>query len=425
MLDPAITGFFDERKEAWLKKNVKSSMDENEIKELQVKCEHIFSVENWLPDAAKRICSRAITSHPSKFSHPSTGVGKKNIKEGTFVTPVIHKANFIADGFMKSGNVNNVVLDSVGNAAELDVEEFLSLKLLDGETVLSNIERDSDFAKKLLDIKSNGYSELRNGLLSIKSKDVEITTNSKIKQVYFPVEDDYHQLSILTNSGMLYQLRKRIDTLRFSDEVKALRDLKNKKEYSERGFSEIYGLTTIGYGGTKPQNISVLNNQNGGKAHLLSSLPPQIEKRSIHFPRSNFFTESFRSYEYKELFQALHRIFKIDYKNNKQLRDRRDAYLQTLVDRIIDKMWAIRSVSVEQYYSETSQLSRNQKVWLHSDFMQEREETDEWLDTLVNEISSWITTTYKKTIGKQAVMLGEEERLHFFKIVAENKEALR
>ena len=419
MLDPAIVCFFDERKEAWMKKNVNASMDENEVQQLQQRCEEVFALATWLPNAAKRAGQISIATHPCTFSHPSA---RKN-KNG-YVTSVIATSARSNDGLLKSGNVA-VDTDALGNAAALDVYKFLTLEMVDGLQLLAHIDEGSELAKKLLNIKNVAYEELKEGFLTMVQSAGENITSSKIKQVYFPVDDDYHQLSILTNSGMLYQLRKRIDTLRFSDDVKSLRELKKKNEFSEQGFAEIYGITTIGYGGTKPQNISVLNNQNGGKAHLLSSLPPQIDKRSVHFPRSNFFTESFRTHEYSDAFKALHRIFKIDYKNNKSLRDSRDARLQELIDRIIDKMWAIRSVSIEQFHADTSQLSQIQKVWLHSDFIVEREEQDEWLDTLVNEISSWLITTYKKVLGKQAEMLGEEERLHFLKIVTANKEALR
>ena len=419
MLDPAIKSFFDERKEAWLKKNVNASMDENVVQQLQQRCEEIFALAIWLPNAAKRAGQISIATHPCTFSHPSA---RKN-KNG-YVTSVIATSAKFNDGLLRSGNVA-VDTDALGNAAALDVYKFLTLEMNDGLSLLTHIDEGSELAKKLLGIKDVAYEELREGFLTMVQSVDESITSSKIKQVYFPVDDDYHQLSILTNSGMLYQLRKRIDTLRFSDEVKALRELKKKNEFSEQGFAEIYGLTTIGYGGTKPQNISVLNNQNGGKAHLLSSLPPRIDKRSVHFPRSNFFTESIGTHEYRDVFQALHRIFKIDYKNNKSLRDSRDARIQELIDRIIDKMWAIRSVSIEQFHGDTSLLDQVQKVWLHRDFLLEREEQDEWLDTLVNEISSWFITSYKKVLGRQSVMLGEEERLHFLKIVTANKEAFR
>ncbi|EDQ01683.1 type I-F CRISPR-associated protein Csy1 [Shewanella benthica] len=419
MLDPAITSFFAERKEAWLKKNLKASMDEAQTREAQQQCEAAFSLSIWLPKAAKRAGQISMATHPCTFSHPSA---RKN-KNG-YVSSVIAKAERATDGFLRSGNVV-VDTDALGNAAALDVYKFLTLEMTDGQQLLTHIQHDSELATQLLTLKDVTYLELKAGFVAMAESGSENVTSSKIKQVYFPVDDDYHQLSILTNSGMLYQLRKRIDTLRFSDEVKVLRDLKKKNEYSAQGFAEIYGLTTIGYGGTKPQNISVLNNQNGGKAHLLSSLPPQIEKRTLHFPRSNFFSESFRPYEYKDVFQALHRIFKIDYKNNKQLRNSRDARIHEVMDKVIAKMWAIRSISELQYNSESSQLSRAQKIWLHHDFTEQRENTDEWLDTLLNEISSWFASTYKTAVGKQAMILGEEERLHFLKMITQHKEALR
>jgi len=419
MLDPAISDFFDERKDAWLKKNLKNSMDEAEVNEQKIKCEAVFSLASWLPNAAKRAGQISMATHPCTFSHPSA---RKN-KNGD-ASAVIANADKAADGFLRSGNVV-VDTDALGNAAALDVYKFLTLAMLDGQQLLTHIQNDSELATQLLTLKDVTYAELKAGFVAMAESGSENVTSSKIKQVYFPVENDYHQLSILTNSGMLYQLRKRIDQIRFGDEVKALRELKKKNEFSEQGFAEIYGLTTIGYGGTKPQNISVLNNQNGGKAHLLSSLPPQLEKRNIHFPRSNFFTESFRPYEYKDVFQALHRIFQIDYKNNKPLRNSRDARIHEIMDRIIAKMWDIRSVSESQFNSESSQLSRVQKIWLHHGFIQERTESDEWLDTLINDISSWFVSTYKKVAGKQGATLGEEERLHFLKMVTEHKEALR
>jgi CRISPR-associated protein Csy1 len=419
MLDPAINSFFDERKEAWLKKKVKASMAECEVEELKAECETVFSLEQWLPNAAKRAGQISMATHPCTFSHPSA---RKN-KNG-YVTSVIANAKRINDGFLKSGNVE-VDMDALGNAAALDVYKFLTLEMMDNDRLLDHIKNDSNLAVNLLDIKTARYQELKNGFLAMVNSADENITSSKIKQVYFPVKDNYHQLSILTNSGMLYQLRKRIDTLRFSDDTKVRRELKRKNEFSEHGFSEIYNLTTIGYGGTKPQNISVLNNQNGGKAHLLSSLPPQLDKRSIHFPRSNFFNESFRAHEYRDVFQALHRLFLIDYKNNLSIRNSRDARIQELLDRIIDKMWAIRSVSVQQYNSDSSSLESYQKTWLHNDDASQRQETDDWLDELVNDIASWMGRTYKKVIGKKAVMFGEEERLHFIQMVEKNKEALR
>ncbi|MBO1896916.1 type I-F CRISPR-associated protein Csy1 [Shewanella sp. BF02_Schw] len=423
MLDPAIQNYFSERKEAWLKKNSKAAMQEYELKELEQLCEQQFSLNEWLPNAAKRAGSRAFSTHPSKFSHPSTGIGKNNKKIGTYVTPIIANPEKVNDGFLKSGSVLTD-MDSLGDAAALDVDKFLNLTMQDGDNLLTHIQQETDLAQTLLAIKSANYQELRNGFLAMVEGTTESITSSKIKQVYFPVDDDYHQLSLLTNSGMVYKLRSRLDKLRFSDEVKALRDKKRKNEFSEQGYSEIYDLTTIGYGGTKPQNISVLNNQNGGKAHLLSSLPPSIEKRNVHFPKSDFFTESFKKYEYVTQFKALHNVF-LDKRNNINIRDARDRYLQQIIDLLIEKMWSVRSVSQAQYHADTSSLSSVQRTWLHDDFTEERETSEQWLNSLISEISAWLTRSYEKVLDKQAIKLGEAERLHFADVIERNKEFLK
>lgn len=422
-MDSAIESFFSERKEAWLKKNTKSSMDDLQVKELTQVCEQQFDLNEWLPNAAKRAGQISIASHPCTFSHPSA---RKN-KNG-YVSSVLANVDRVSDGLLKTGNVT-IATDALGNAAALDVYKFLTLIMADGNTLLNHIQQDTELAKSLLSIKSSSYQELKSGFLAMVETSAESITSSKIKQVYFPVGDnavgnEYHQLSLLTNSGMVYQLRARLDKLRFSEKVKELRDKKRINEFSEQGYSEIFGLTTIGYGGTKPQNISVLNNQNGGKAHLLSSLPPSIEKRDIHFPTSDFFTESFKKYDYADTFKALHKLFQADH-NNVNIRNARDCYLQDIMDLLIEKMWAVRAVSQAQFHKESSSLISHQVTWLHSEHEKERRDSEQWLDKVVHDISRWISRSYEKILAKKAITLGEEERLLFANVVEQNREFLK
>ena len=420
MGDPAVDAFFADRKEAWLKKNIKSSMAESEVREKQMECEKAFSPETWLPNAAKRAGQMSLSTHPCTFSHPSA---RKN--RNGYMTSIIADADSLPDGYLRSGNVA-VEIDALGNAAALDVYKFLTLEMEDSKKLIEHIQNDSDLAVELLDIQSERYESLKKSFLKMTEPDGnhDTVTSSKIKQVYFPVGSTYHLLSILSNSGIIYELKKRVDSIRFSDEIKSLRDHKRNNTHSERGFSELYNLTTIGYGGTKPQNISVLNNQNGGNAHLLMSMPPTLRKRDTRFPKQNFFRESLRYYEYREVFDALHMLFKIDY-NNVRIREGRDYRIQNLMDRIIDKMWAVRGVSAEQYQREHSLLKPHQKIWLCEQFREIREEDDGWIEKLCLEIAKWIILTYGRLLGKQAIKLSEDVRRHVYKIVAKNKEALR
>jgi CRISPR-associated protein Csy1 len=381
--------------------------------------------EDWLPKAAKTSGSRAFTTHPSKLSHPDTGVGKKNVENKTYITPVICRFKKVADGFIRSGNaITEEDTETIGDAAALKVDRFLKLKLTDGKTVLQHIKEETGISKDLLDIQTEKYDTLRKGFLEIVRHDETYSTSSKIKQVYFPIPDGYQQLSILTNSGMVFELKKRINNIRFPDEIKFLREKKHKNEYSEKGFSEFYNLASIGYGGTKPQNISALNSINGGKAHLLLCMPPLLEKLNIRFPRYNFLRESINYYEYREIFHALHKLFKTDY-NNLKIREGRDYRIQSLIDLIITRMWEVRSVCNEQYLPDKCRLPKHQKIWLCDEYSETLEAEDSWLETLCKDIAGWIIRTYERVLGKSSFMLGETERVHFHNLVNQNREALR
>lgn len=438
MVDPAIETFFEERKAAWLKKNLKATMSEVEVREKEIECETVFCLQQWLPSAAKRAGSRAFTSHPSKFGHPSTGIGKANRKNFTYVTPLICKPKFIPDGFLKSGSVN-VELDSLGDAAALDVDKFLSLKMQDGQNVIQHLNFDTELAKNLFTLANvednENYQSLKKGFLAMTANDAEVVTSSKIKQVYFPVIpqqtdnqlgcDNYHQLSILTASGILFELRKRLDAMRFGDEIKLARAQK-KTNQEHQGYREIYNLTTIGYGGTKPQNISVLNNQNGGKAHMFMCIPPQLKNRDIHFPTADFFNQTVNYFQCKNQFNQLHKLYSRD-DNNIHIRTARDEYYQSIIDHIIEKMWQVRSVSAEQFSVSSNQLSAAQKTWLceQHEAKEKRENTDDWLDEIVKSFTTFLVHGYEKVLNKKAIKLGDAEYKHMQKQVTLSKEALR
>lgn len=427
MMNETVAKFFDERKEAWLKTNLKPSLSEEEVLIKHEECENKFSLEIWLPNASRRAWQMAISTHPCTFSHPSARKNKND-----YVTSIIADTKQRDDGLLRSGNVE-VSSDALGNAAALDVHKFLTLIMPDGKALIEHIKIESELSQSILKIKSKHYKALRKEFLEmIGSSSQESVTSSKIKQVYFPVEEDYHQLSILTNSGILYYLKKRVNAIRFGkdeedkEKLKGLRSLRKDNTFSEEGFAEIYNLTTIGYGGTKPQNISVLNSQNGGQAHLLNSMPPELKRRTTNFPKKNFFNESMKLWQLKDIFQALHNIFKVPNYSNEAMRSARKYHYEQLVEKVIEQMWAVRLVSKEQYYEKTSLLKSHQKIWLYMDDVEKREDDDAWLDKIVEELSAWILQSYTKSLGSLVIEInGTWEYLDIKDIVIKHKEALR
>jgi CRISPR-associated protein Csy1 len=156
--------------------------------------------------------------------------------------------------------------------------------------------------------------EVSQGLLAIKqNKEGDTKTSSKVKQVYFPVQDrEYHLLSVMTPSNLMFTLKERIREMHFSEITKQARESKKSLKHHEKGFSEIYGLTVSGYGGTKPKNISVLNNQNHGEAYLLPSSPPQLADRKVQTPRTDFFKNSLWLKAFKDDFLKFHALLEQD-----------------------------------------------------------------------------------------------------------------
>lgn len=412
MLEPSVQSFLSERQAAWLKEKLKSAKTEAEQQDIERAAADKFDLANWLPDAAKRAGQLAMVTHPGKFSHP-----------GAKTSSVIADAERKADGYLRTGNVS-AEFDVFGNAAALDVHKFLSLTLSDGQTVLAHLEQDTPLIKQQFDIPAP-FQELRHGLMSIKSGAAEtVKTSEKIKQVYFPVDDDYHLLSLLTPSGLLFKLKERINVLRFSEAAKQARTDRRNHTHNEHGFDELYNLTVIGFGGTKPQNISVLNNQNGGTAYLLASLPPALELRATQAPKTNFFLQSLYLKDYQDKFKALHKLFADTVPNNIDVRDGRDYWILQIVEQLMEKVWAIRELPGG--WSETSALPPAQKLWLDAANAQRRDSEDEWLDEIIVAVVSWLGIAYKKAVGEQkAIPLGDPESRAFRQLLTEHREVLR
>lgn len=412
-MDNVIREFLSGRKADWIKKKSHPAMTDEDMLILEQNASHVFSFDNWLPDAAKRASQLSLVSHPSKFSHP-----------GAKTTPVIAESSRLNDGFLRTGNVN-AALDVFGNAAAMDVFKFLSLQLNDGVTILKHLQCNTAKIQEELSVESIAYETLRAGFLAIEKTDTAAITSEKVKQIYFPVAGNYHLLSILTPSGLMFELRNRIQTIRFSEQKKAAQDDKKKNVYNDSGFDELYDLSMIAYGGTKPQNISVLNNTYGGKAYLLPCFPPLLMKQKQRLPKYDFFTNCLWRKNFDSDFISFHKLLTTNY-NNKAIRAGFERRIESILDGIIETMWLVRlqneGWSTEENYS---QLPIHQKIWLDEYHKQERSADDLWLNTIIHECARWITHTYKNVFGNQAVYLDDTELIYIKNIIKLNKEGLQ
>lgn len=399
--------FLNDRKELWLKERLKKASTEAEISELNQQANEKFSLIEWLPDAAKRANQLSMVSHPSKFSHPSAKTSS-----------VIAKATYDADGYLRSGNVK-YPLDVFGNAAAMDVYKFLSISLSNGQTVLESLETEDELLQSFFLESNLNFSDLRQDFLIIKAIDHDKKTDQLVKQVYFPLaEKNYHLLSILTPSGLLTELKTRIDTIRFSEQVKAAKESRKKNEAHITGYSDIFDLTVTGYGGTQPQNVSVLNSQNAGRAYLLLSIPPKLSLRKLRLPKTNFFAQCLYLKQFEDSFNQLHKLMLIDI-NNTHIRSAIQNIIKYVIDQILFNAYRIRQSSSgwsnSEYYLT---LPLIQRIWLDDLHSNRREESDEWRDEISKEISRWIISSYEKIVQK-SFKLGSSESMEIIKEIEE------
>ncbi|UUM29095.1 type I-F CRISPR-associated protein Csy1 [Acinetobacter colistiniresistens] len=394
----SIHAFLNERKELWLKDRLKKAESDVETLTLQHQADNKFSLNEWLPDAAKRVTQLAMVSHPSKFSHPSAKTSS-----------LIAKAKHCNDGYLRSGNVN-YSLDVFGNAAAMDVFKFLSLPLTEKMTVLDGFEQGNQELRILITHAGLNFETLSSEFLKIKAADHSVKTDHLVKQVYFPIDQsEYNLLSILTSSGLITRLKQVIDAMRFSEETKKAKELRKKNEHDEIGYVDILDLTITAYGGTQPQNVSVLNSQNAGRAYLLSSCPPVLEKRTIRLPKTDFFMQCLYRRNYQDSFIQLHRFMQLDL-NNMDIRNAIKNIIQFVIDQVLlqalkTRQYAIEGWTNQDYYAN---LPKMQRIWLDKTYQVEREENSDWRDELSREIARWILRSYEKVIS-DAYMLGTVE----------------
>jgi len=411
-LEAVIEDFLNEKKQTWLATNLKNKPPEEES-QIKHEGDEKFSLAKWLADNISKAKQLNMVTHNGKFTHPSAKI-----------SPLLAEGKRENDGFVRTGNCE-VELDVYGNAAVIPVYRFLMLELSDGKKVIEHLEEESDLIKREFAVKDLEFAKIKSELLSIKKDEEPAVSSGLVKQVYFPVSDGYYLLSLLTPAGIMFELKRKIDAIRFSEEAKEARKRRRAGEYSEKGYEELYNLTEIGFGGTKPQNISIQNNDHRGRSYLLQSLPPVLNKRRVRLPRVNFFSNTLRYKNFEELFNTLHTLLAADL-NNISIRRGRDKLLEMIFDQIVNESWKVRNLqtgwSFREYYKN---LPIHQKIWLDDARLQERNTTAEWEKSIIDASARWIIQAYERILGDKAFKLGDQVLSHIKNIIKENREALK
>lgn len=383
-----IVDFLEKRKQKPLK----------EAKKPVAEIEQEFQIAVWGASAANRAAQLSLVSHPGKFSHPDARI-----------TPVLFAGEYAPDGYVRSGNAH-AGQDVVGNAAALDVYAFLSVVLDDGRSVLEHFEANSAALKALLAVGEETFAAWRTAFLQIKAVDGGAKTHTNVKQVYFPVAEGYHLLSVLYPSGLMTEHRERLRQMKFSEATKAAREARRKELFHEQGFADMTGLLTLHFGGTKPQNISKLNSNNGGEAWLMPCFPPELQQHYLHLPKADFFQWLRWDADWNEIITALHKLLQTDY-NNVEIRQYRQRRIEQLFDWVMGRAVLLQQQPAGWSGTEGFRLPAAQRFWLDAAYRESNSAPEQWQETITRSMSEWVVTSYKRFRKKQgdAVSLGEIE----------------
>ncbi len=387
----------------FIQQRLVEKLDKLKHDEFEKRAEHQVQHQRgtWLSIAAKRVSQLQLASHALKGIHPDA--------RGTSIK--LQQPLIAANGLVSSLPIDTMKLDVVGNAAQLDVVKFLKLNYR-GESLLERLLRHDPCTSAALSDDADEAVELADSFAGIAKAPSAPASHALAKQVYFPVGNDhYHLLAPLYPSVLVHVWHQILQVDRWSDQAKASREARRKRLPSAHGYVEYPGLAVQSFGGTKPQNISQLNSERGGKTHLMSSLPPNWSSPPVRAPMncSSIFDHAFPGRRaVKEMTAAL-RQFLHEHRaaddNNISIRRTREEMVENIVGELLAYAAELHSLAPHWSLKPECSLRGTQRAWLDpeslsdDDLLDDPDLREEWPARIAKAFANWLNSTLqtKKT----------------------------
>ncbi|MCB1134767.1 MAG: type I-F CRISPR-associated protein Csy1 [Chlamydiia bacterium] len=407
-----VRGYIHERLQKKLadldQKIEKNQGQESELAKVYDKREqtlHAYQLEVWMSDAAARASKIQFVTHAPKYTHSAS----KSC--GVWLEPEQPGASSLQGAYLHSGTLRRRALDVFGDARHLDVANLLLLHA-GATSLLDEVLNGDSPALRALAPDERTYKEWLDGFAQAPIP-VELQSDTRMKQLYFPVGESYHLLGPLYASSLGHQLYQRVQDARFSESSKAARTARRKGEHSEHRDIWFPDLAKQTFGGTKPQNVSRINQLQRGQGYLFSCRPPQWKERpSMPRKRGDFW----RIYQHttgawgivKHLRTYLEE--RAEHSNNVHIRD----YQERLVDQLVDLVHMCAAyIQREKGWSQDLSLSRAEQLWLDphrgetdADFRGEYE-GGAWIREIGSQFAAWLND--RLGAKSKELVLGDNE----------------
>lgn len=368
-------------------------------KKLQAK-ESVLTLQEWLDSAAKRACRISLTTHILKFTHGNAKGTNINIQENTL------KQAQAKQPYLSTSSLKEICEDTATSAADMDVAGLLQLNF-ENKTLIQFIKENDNSALRPLTEDDEQLKKWMDGLKKALDSFKEVSDKKVLssdplaKQVYFPIgKDSYHLLAPLYSTALSHSLYQKVSKDRFSEEAKNFDQNSINSTYVKRNIVKYPQLAVQQFGGTKPQNISFLNQQRRGKGYLLRSMPPTW--KSINHPplkENSFWHQLFHSEDFKSEFKE-YQSFLLSVKDvatNEKIRKTSLEYRENLIDLLLNSAACIQALPGG--WSQKSEISAAEKLWLdinNSDkTFQENRKAGDWMDVIAKQFATFICQKIK------------------------------
>lgn len=359
-----------------------------------------YERNQWLDDAARRAAQLTLVSHTVKPINADARGTQPYLR-----VPLVANEHLVGTHTLAR---EQRVPDVVGNAAALDVYKLLKIEaagytllqgVLDGNAdTLAALSHDAATAQR----RAQGFARIAEGA-------EQPASHALAKQLYFPLPDgSYHLLAPLYSSPLAHAIHAHLQESRFSESVKEARKARADRKAHPHGYRDYPNLLQQSFGGSKPQNISQLNSERGGRSYLFSGLPPRwrsadikpaLRQRSVFDARRGQFANLATV---RELSTRL-RDFLHTHRGSRKVVEVRDCRAE-LVDHLIDELLAYgdRMRTLEPGWSshDDCELSAAEKRWLDPAADRESvpafdgllsDDTElDWASNIANRFARWL-----------------------------------
>lgn len=422
-LSEAIAEYLSQRCDARLKKfekdankRIKKTEGDNgdttallgQIQIEKAELKQSFEPSIWIEEAAKRATQIQLVTHAIKFMHSDARGSGINFTQKCACSDRI-----------STSTLDTLDIDVVGNAAALDIAKFLLLG--NGATTLWQEITDNHSGSLKPYAKSNEQLSHWMDSLSAALTATNITTHALAKQTYFPVRDGYHLISPLHPTSLVHAIDENIRHVRFSRELQNVRAAKRNNVAAETDYVAYPHTAFIKHGGSKPQNISLLNSRRGGLTYLLSCQPPAWNSKlraPISGEKAFWKAYDIRSRQSIKVLRVF--LGKVQNYNNISIRNTVTELVNQIVDDFIQLATDIRQLDTPGW-SVDSDLPLDEQVMLdpyrvktelEDSVFYRMHETKIWPESISIKFGLWLNNKLKgirEKNGKKLRDLGDAE----------------